>query len=255
MNEMLIAESWPLTVFALTVVAAAGVVRGYAGFGFSALCVASLSFVLPMAVLVPIVLLLEVCASVLLVPSVWRHVQWRFVLGLTLSSVLAAPVGIVMLKSVPAEAVRTFVLLTILVANVLLIRGFSLTGHQPTWRIALVGFCAGAVNTVGAVGGLIYGLFLIADGLPRAQFRASLALLFLLVDLLSTGLMAQAGLLNAQHGQWLALLVPPMAIGVWLGSRLFGSSSAKSFKRFVISLLLLLSASGLLAVGYQALLP
>jgi len=251
MNEMFADGAWLVTVFAIVVVGAAGIVRGYAGFGFSALCIASLSFVLPMASLVPIVLLLEVCASVLLIPSVWRFVQWRFVLGLTLSSVIAAPIGIATLKTVPAEVVRTFVLLIIFVANILLIRGFSLAGYQPTWRIALVGFCAGAVNAAGAVGGLVYSLFLIADGLPRSQFRASLVVIFLLVDLLSSGLMAQAGLLQAEHGHWLAVLVLPMATGVWFGSRLFDVSSAETFKRFVIALLLLLSATGLIAAGYQ----
>ena len=254
MNDILIAGSWPITWFSAAVVIAAGVVRGYAGFGFSALCVVSLSFVLPMASLVPIVLLLEVCASVLLVPSVWRNIQWRFTLGLTLSSVVAAPVGIAILQLVPAEVVRTFVLLIILGANFLLIRGFTLAGHQPVWRIVCVGLCAGAVNAAGAVGGLIFSLFLIADGLPREQFRASLVALFLLVDLLSAGLMAQSGLLNAKHILWMATLVPPMAVGVWIGHRLFNASSEHSFRRYVIALLLLLSLLGLLSVGYRAVL-
>ena len=237
----------------MAVVLAAGVVRGYAGFGFSALCVASLSFVMPMSSLVPIVLLLEVSASVLLVPSVWREVHMKFVLGLTASSIIAAPLGIAILQLVPAVAVRTFVLLIILMANVLLIRGFSLAGSQPIWRIAVVGFCAGAVNAAGAVGGLIYSLFLIADGLPRAQFRASLVVIFLLVDLLSAGLMTKSGLLNSTNVQWLFPLIPPMAVGVWFGSRLFGNSSADSFRRVVIALLIVLSTSGLVIAGIEAL--
>ena len=251
MSTEFIGGSWLITVFAAIVVGISGVVRGYAGFGFSALCIASLSFVLPIASLVPIILLLEVCASVLLVTSVWRDVQWRFALGLTLSSVLAAPLGIVILKWVAAETVRTFVLFIILLSSVLLIRGFTLKGHQSIGRIAMVGFCAGAVNAVGAVGGIIYSLFLIADGLPRAQFRASLVIIFLLVDLISAGLMAQAGLLTQQHGHWLLMLVPPMAVGIWIGSRLFRLSSAKSFKRFVIALLLVLSTSGLMSILYR----
>jgi len=71
----------------------------------SALCVASLSFVMPMSSLVPIVLLLEVSASVLLVPSVWREVHMKFVLGLTASSIIAAPLGIAILQLVPAVGV------------------------------------------------------------------------------------------------------------------------------------------------------
>jgi len=245
MMSLLTASSWPIAVFAVLVVLIAAVVRGYAGLGFSALCVASLSFVLPMSALVPVVLMLEVSASVLLLPSIWPDVRWRFVLGLTLSSVLATPLGIVALTHFPASLVRGFVLVIIVFACVLLMRGFQLSGKQPNWRIGLVGLFAGAVNAAGAVGGLIYGLFLMADGMPARAFRASLAMIFLLVDLCATLMMVQAGLITHHHLPWLGLLLVPLAVGLFIGSRLFSVASPEGFKRFVLCLLLFIALVGI----------
>lgn len=64
--------------FAWAVVFAAGIVRGFAGFGFSALCVAGLSLFLPPAQVVPPVFMLEVLASVTLLRGALRDVDWRW---------------------------------------------------------------------------------------------------------------------------------------------------------------------------------
>ncbi len=245
MTFLFASASWPIALLTVLVVLVAAAVRGYAGFGFSALCVASLSFVLPMGSLVPVVLMMEVAASVLLLPSIWPHIRWRFALGLTLSSAIATPVGIAVLQQGSAELIRIGVLAVITLSCVLLIRGFKLTGEQPVWRIALVGLVAGAVNSVGAVGGLIYSLFLMADGMPPRAFRASLAMIFLLVDLIATLLMLHAGMVGAAQLSLLILWLAPLAIGLLIGSKLFQQSSAAGFKRFVLAFLLVLAISGI----------
>ena len=195
MMSLFVATSWPVAGFSIVVVLLAATIRGYAGFGFSALCVASLSFVLPMSAFVPIILMLEVSASLMLLPSIWSAVRWRFVAGLTISSAIAAPIGIAVLQHYPPVYIRASVLVIIVVACILLIRGFQLSGKQPVWRIGVIGFVAGVVNAAGAVGGLIYGLFLMADGMPPREFRASLAMIFLLADLVTAVIMIPAGLL------------------------------------------------------------
>lgn len=251
MTSVLAATPWPIALFGVLVVFVAAAVRGYAGFGFSALCVASLSFVMPMSSLVPVILMMEVAASVLLLPSIWPDIRWRFVLGLTLSSAIATPLGIAALQHLPAQLVLAMVLLVIVLACALLMRGFQLSGEQPVWRIGVVGFVAGAVNAAGAVGGLIYSLFLMADGMPPRAFRASLAMLFLLVDLVATLMMTQAGLATTYHLSLLAVLLVPLALGLMIGSRLFSSASPEGFKRFVLSLLLMIALSGMAKAIYD----
>ena len=64
-----------LLSIAAVVVFAAAIIRGYSGFGFSMICAVSLPQVLPPIEVVPLILLLEVAASILLLPGVGRQIH------------------------------------------------------------------------------------------------------------------------------------------------------------------------------------
>ena len=70
-----------LSVAAFAILAAgvfvASFARGYSGFGFSALVVASGSLVTDPINVVPLAIVMEVTASLLQAISVWRHVDWK----------------------------------------------------------------------------------------------------------------------------------------------------------------------------------
>jgi uncharacterized membrane protein YfcA len=66
--------------YAIVCVFGAAVVRGYSGFGFSLLAVTSLSLLLPPTEIVPSIFIMEVAASLHLLPSVWRDIHWRALL-------------------------------------------------------------------------------------------------------------------------------------------------------------------------------
>ena len=65
-----------LLFFTALIILAAGCVRGYGGFGFSMITVAGWSLVLPVDRIVPTVLMLEVGASLFLLPGAWSRVNW-----------------------------------------------------------------------------------------------------------------------------------------------------------------------------------
>ena len=66
---------------------AAGIIRGATGFGFSMLALVLLTFVLPPAQVVPLLLLWEIFASAGHAPFVWRQCDWK-VTGLLLLGVV-----------------------------------------------------------------------------------------------------------------------------------------------------------------------
>lgn len=84
----------------------AGVIRGYSGFGFAMVAVTSISLVIPPARVVPLVLILEVMASISLVPQVWRDIDWYSLRWLLAGSLLATPFGVYLLSNIPAEPMR-----------------------------------------------------------------------------------------------------------------------------------------------------
>ncbi|MEN8198105.1 MAG: sulfite exporter TauE/SafE family protein, partial [Pseudomonadota bacterium] len=60
----------PSLLFCMAAVFVAATIRGFSGFGLSALVVSSISLVLPPAEIVPMTLLLEAVASLRMLPAV-----------------------------------------------------------------------------------------------------------------------------------------------------------------------------------------
>lgn len=63
--------------YAAVCVFCAAIVRGYSGFGFSLLAITSISLLLPPAEIVPSIFVMEVAASLHLLPDVWGKIHWR----------------------------------------------------------------------------------------------------------------------------------------------------------------------------------
>ncbi|HKK31139.1 MAG TPA: sulfite exporter TauE/SafE family protein, partial [Alphaproteobacteria bacterium] len=59
------------------VVGVGSFIRGYTGFGSSMIYVVGLTFAMPASEAVPVVLMLEIAATVRLLPAVWNQVDWR----------------------------------------------------------------------------------------------------------------------------------------------------------------------------------
>jgi uncharacterized membrane protein YfcA len=100
--------------YAVVCIFGAAVVRGYSGFGFSLLAVTSLSLLLPPTAIVPSIFIMEVAASLHLLPSVWRDIHWRALLWLAVGCLVGTPFGVYALAHVPAApmtlALAVFVL-------------------------------------------------------------------------------------------------------------------------------------------------
>ena len=231
--------------FCLIAVFLAAIVRGYSGFGFSALMIASLTLVLPPAEAVPIILLLEVAASIGMLPQVWRDVHWRAIAWLTLGAVVGAPVGVHFLASVAADVVRVIIALLVLTASILLLRGYRPGGERGPRSTLATGFVSGLVNGIGAVGGLPVVLFLLASAAGAAMTRAMVVAYFFVTDIYASGLLLGQGLLTPPVLARAALFLVPLAAGVLIGSRRFLRSEPESFRRFTLWLLIALANLGL----------
>jgi len=241
-----------LLLAALCVVFAAGIVRGFAGFGFSALCVAGLSLFMPPAEAVPPIFVLEVLASLTLLRSAWKDVDWSWLSWLVLGNALCIPLGVALLAYVDETPLRLLIGALLLLAATLLRSGWKLA-LEPTRGVRLTtGLVSGFVNGVAAIGGIAVAVLLSSTALAPAAMRATMILLFLFTDLYA---LAWAALLPGQAGQdllgartlQLALwLTPAMLAGIWVGQRRFVGVSPETFRRHVLSLLMLIAGLSVL---------
>ncbi len=153
-----------LLLASLCVVFAAGIVRGFAGFGFSALCVAGMSLFMSPAQVVPPIFVLEVLASLSLLRGALQHADWRWLSWLVLGNALCIPLGVALLAYVSETPLRLLIGALLLLAATLLRSGWRLA-LQPTPALRLTtGLVSGFVNGVAAIGGIAVAVMLSSLG-------------------------------------------------------------------------------------------
>lgn len=227
----------------------ASLVRGYSGFGLSALVIASVAPVLPPAELVPIAMMLEVAATLVLLRQVWPEVAWPKTGRLLLGAALGTPLGIAALAHLPVDVMRVIISLVILAASLLLWRGPRMTLGTGTGTLVGAGAISGVVNGAAAVGGLPIVLYFLSVNLRVAAARATLMVYLLLLGVYGVAVAQVQGLVATDTWLRAALLCLPMALGTALGHRRFVQAAPESFRRFALGLLVVLAVLGLLRVG------
>jgi uncharacterized protein len=215
----------------------AAIVRGYSGFGFSLLAITSLSLIMEPAEIVPSIFMLEIAASLHLLPGIWRDIHWRSLLPLIIGCFVGTPIGVALLASLPSATLQIALALFVLLATALLWRGFTLKKMPGLLGAGAVGgvagFCNGAFGIAGPPAILLY----FSSPAGHAIGRASLVAFFLATDLIGLPMLWQAGLVTPSTAYRALVFLVPLIAGVWLGARSFKSADPARFRKIVLMLL------------------
>ena len=225
--------------------AAGALARGYAGFGFSALLVASWSLVGTPVRAVAVALVLEVTASVIQAVSVWRDISWRRVGLLIAGAAVGTPLGVHLLAVTDERTLRLVIAGFILVAATALLTGLKFRGRSTPPTVLAVGVASGACNGAVALGGLPVAIFLTAEGASPRSIRASVVAYFFLLDVVGLLFLTRAGLVQTQTFSLALLCLPVLVVGMWLGSRHFLGATPEGFRRITLGLLVALALIGI----------
>ena len=230
----------------------AAIVRGYAGFGFSLLAVTGLSLVYAPAEVIPSIFLLEIAASLHLLPDLWRDIDWRSVGWLTVGTAAGTPFGAAALSRLPAAPMTVALAMFVLAATALLWRGFALKSMPNAAATLGIGAAAGAANGAFGAGGPPVILFYFASPAGHAVGRASMIAYFLLTDAIGLAFLGREGLVTAAAGVRALIFLPALLAGVWYGARRFKGADPARFRRWVLAILaalaLMTGAKGLMAL-------
>ncbi|MEZ5870870.1 MAG: sulfite exporter TauE/SafE family protein [Nitratireductor sp.] len=227
------------------VLAVAGFARGYGGFGFSAIAVAGAGFFLPLTVVVPLAILLEVAASVQMAPSVFRHVDWNRMSGLTAGAILGNPLGIAALQYASSQSVSLFVYGFILLAALILLPGKTRSFAIGNIGWFMTGLAAGAINGASALSGLFIVIVMTLSATDPSRMRATLIAYFFVSDLYAAIVMAWRGVIGFDILLLALVMLPVMGVSIMLGSRRFAGATDAEFRRAVLILLFTLAVTGL----------
>lgn len=230
--------------FALIAIFLAAIVRGYSGFGFSLLSVAALSLVYPTAKIVPVIFLLELAASIHLLPSIWKDIHWRSLLPLAIGCLIATPFGVWALASLDATMMQLALSAFVLIAVALMWLGYAMKSMPGPILSTAVGAASGLANGAFGIGGPPVVLFYFSSPAGNIAGRASLIAFFLITDAIGLANLARYDLVSKDTFWLAALFAPCLFAGVWLGARSFKSADQNSFRKMVLIIMALLAVLG-----------
>lgn len=232
----------------------AAIVRGYSGFGFSLLVITALSLLMAPAAIIPSMFMLEIAASLHLLPGIWKDIHWRSLAPLIIGCAIGTPLGVWLLANVPAAPMQVALAVFVLVAVYLLWRGYALKSMPGTAASGAVGAASGLANGAFGIGGPPAILFYFASPAGHEAGRASLIAYFLMTDVIGLPFLANQGLITRNAFYMALLFLPALILGNWIGARGFKSADPETFRKWVLILLgvlAVLSAAKGIAVFWQ----
>jgi uncharacterized protein len=240
-------EHLPLA-YAILCIFLAAIVRGFSGFGFSLLAISALSLVYAPAEIVPSIFMLEIAASLHLLPSIWKDVHWRSLLPLTIGCILATWAGVWLLAKVPAPPMQIALSIFILIATWLLWKGFALKSMPGPVATVVAGAASGLANGAFGIGGPPVVLFYFSSPAGNIAGRASLIAFFLITDVIGLANQSVYGLVTWDAAMRALIYLPALLAGVWIGQRSFKGTDPEVFRKAVLVLLAVLA----LMIGLKA---
>ncbi len=243
----LLPDFFDLTLLAaLATVIAAGLLRGFAGFGSGMMMAPVFALLYGPVQTVAIVILLDIVATAQLLPGVRREVQWRFVLQMGFVAALFMPLGSWLLVTVDAAPMARAISLAVLAFVVILATGWRYHGERRLPATGLVGAISGTMMAATSLGMPAVMLYMLAGKGSGAAARANvtgyfaITLAVLIVIMLISGLVSTEALLTA------VTLLPAYMLAAWTGSRLFRASSEMLYRRVALVCLFIAGVIGLI---------
>ena len=227
----------------------AAIVRGYSGFGFSLLAITSISLLLPPVQIVPSIFLMEVAASLHLLPGVWREIHWRPLSWLLAGCCVGTPFGVYALAHAPAAPMTLALAAFVLASAIVLAKGYAMKRLPGRVFTFATGAASGVFNGGFGMGGPRVVLFFFGSPAGVAAGRASLIAFFLLTDIVGLGWQGWSGLITLTTLWRAACFLPPLMAGLWRGNQSFKHADPAMVRRWILRLLMVLA----LLVGARAL--
>ncbi len=232
-------------LFATAVIGIAYLVRGIAGFGSGLIAIPLLALLMPLSVAVPMIVFLDYVASASHGIKHREAIQWREILSLLPFAIVGVLTALFIFKSVDMELLKAGLGCFVLVFAIYSL--FSFTGNtliSSLWAVPAGGL-GGMIGTLFGTGGPFYVLYLKFRNVEKNQFRATFATIFLLDGAGRISGYIFSGFFNLDLVLMIAVALPLMMIGMFIGGQIHTNMSQQTFQR-AISVLLVFSGLALL---------
>ena len=231
----------PEIVSTALVILASATVASTVGFGLGITATPVLLLVLGPQTVVVVANAVSALIYVLILAQSRHELPVRRVAPFAVAGALGAPVGVVVLATVSATALRISIAVLILALSAAIALNFRGAVPRPRLLGPAMGFGTGGLIAALGIGGPIMALFLLGQGMESRKLRVSLAFYFLGMSGMALIGYAFAGLYTAERAVLLLAAAAPALGGFWLGSRLLRHMNEAVFRRGVLVVITLSS--------------
>lgn len=221
-------------------------IRGITGFGSGLIAIPLLAHFLPLTFVVPLLLLLDFTASLVLSRHTHLQVRWDEIRVLIPTSLVGMLIGAVLLVNLPRAPLLFGLGLFVIFFGLRYL--FNVHGEKPIsrWWSIPTGLSGGLIGAMFGTGGPPYVVYLSHRLHDKTQLRGTLSGLFMLEGALRIAIFVFMGLLlQADIFKSLLLSLPLMALGLYLGNKVHLGVTRRQ-QLMLIGLLLLGSGGSLL---------
>jgi uncharacterized protein len=234
----------------MVVMVGAFTVRSAAGFGAVLIALPVLAFVMPISTAVSVTTVLTALTSMHQISRDWRLVAWRHFAIMAFYSAVGIGLGFYFIKLLDEHALRhglgVFLILYALYALATAGVARRISARWSGVLAAITGIAGGLLGTLfGAGVGPIYVVYFNALRLEREIFRVTMATVVLLGGFARIAGYASFGFYEPESLVLIAIGLPLVVLGSWLGDKVIRRLDPVKFSRLV-GVLILLSGAALL---------
>ena len=233
-------DSWETLGIVLAGGALAGFVQGLSGFAFAMIALSVWAWALPPSLAAPLAVFGALMGQLASLASVRSGFEWRKILPFVAGGIFGVPMGVFILHNAdPARfklAVGAF--LTLYGSYGLLTPNLPKITLGGRGLDALVGGIGGVLGGLGGMSGSVPAIWTQLRAWSRDLRRATMQVYNIAMHTLTLTVYAKTGGLDSQALHLFIVVAPAMLIPSYLGSRLYGSFSEKTFTRIILALLL-----------------
>jgi uncharacterized membrane protein YfcA len=233
-------------VWICLVVAGASATQAISGFGFALIAVPLLSLFIEPQIAVVLATVVGAFSSTFQAIADRKYAQKQLVRRLAISAYIGMPFGLVVFIVVSESVLRFIVGIVVLVAALILMRGFSIS-HANRKLDWILGWVSGVLATSTSTNGPPLVFLLQAKKLSPQSFRASINVVFSLTSIGAIALFAVSGNITSDDFGSIAISVPMLMLGLAIGYKMRPRINAGQFSVLVFILLIGSALSALLA--------
>lgn len=205
-------------------------VQGATGLGFALIAAPAIGLIDP-RLLPVLILVLMIPLNSFVALREWSAIDFKGVSWVMVGRVVGTAGGLWVLVSISSNGLSLFVGLSTIAAA---LASLAIPAFEPSKRALLaVGAITGITETATGIGGP--PLALAYQHRPAPELRSTLAVCFLLGEIISLLLLAASGKVEWDQIQLTFYLIPVMALGVLLSTRVHGELNGPLVRKFVLA--------------------